>query len=169
MLLFIAAATAIIAIVFIALGYPVFYGKSEEVAVETYIERQLGELLSRKETLYSAIKELDFDFKTNKLSEKDYKELKERYRRDTISILKEIDEVEKGEDMDALVEKDIIARRKFPSSSGGTEKMEESEDMETSMEKEILAHRKSSFFCPDCGSEYGKDDKFCSKCGRELK
>ncbi len=174
MLLFITAAATIIVIVLIALGYPLFYGKLREIPVETYINRRLEELFSKKEALYSAIKELDFDFKTNKLSEEDYKKLKERYRRDALFVLKEIDEIKKGEDMDTIMEKEVLTRRKFHSLSGKIEKGEKSkdsedEDMDTSIEKEILARRKSSSFCPHCGSKYDKSNKFCSQCGRELK
>ncbi|GMT43939.1 MAG: hypothetical protein IEMM0003_0758 [bacterium] len=172
MLLFIAAAAAIIVIVLIALGYPLFYGKLKEVPVETYMNRRLDELLSRKEALYSAIKELDFDFKTNKLSEEDYKELKERYRRDALLILKEIDEVREGKSMDNIMEKEVLARRKPHSLSGEIgerEKLENSEDADGFIEKEILARRKSLSFCPHCGFKCDKSSKFCSQCGRELK
>jgi len=172
MLLFIVATAAIIVIVLIALCYPFFYGKLKEVPVETYMNRRLTELLSRKEALYSAIKELDFDFKTNKLSEKDYKDLKERYRGDALLVLKEIDEVKKGESMDIIMEREVLARRKLHSLSGEIEKrgkLEDSKDVDSFIEKEILTRRKSSSFCPHCGFKYDKSNKFCSQCGRELK
>jgi len=67
----------IVLVVLIVLGYPLFQRRTEELPVETYMDRRFRELLSRKEVLYSAIKELDFDFKTDKISREDYQELGE--------------------------------------------------------------------------------------------
>ncbi len=136
--------------------------------VETYMDRRFRELLSRKEALYSAIKELDFDFKTDKISREDYQELGESYRGEALSLLKDIDGMEKGEGLGSLIEKEIISRRKSSSLPGRIEEEDKMGDMEATLEREILALRKSLPSCPQCGSGYDKKDRFCSKCGRKL-
>ena len=116
--------------------------------------------------------QLDVASTENYISEEDYKELKERYRRDALLILKEIDEVREGKSMDNIMEKEVLARRKPHSLSGEIgerEKLENSEDADSFIEKEILARRKSLSFCPHCGFKCDKSSKFCSQCGRELK
>jgi len=164
MLLFISV--IIILLVLIGLGYPLFRKKGEEETVETDEDRRVRELLSRKESFYSTIKELDFDFKTDKLSEEDYKELKERYQREAISLLREVDEVEKRDDLEDLVEKEVLSRRRSVSS---LREKGESGDLENIIEEEILARRESFSFCSHCGSRSGVKDRFCSNCGRKLK
>lgn len=166
MLLFIAV--TIMLIVLTVLVYPLFKKFSEQMPVEIYGDRH-GELLSRKESLYSTLKELDFDFKTDKLSREDYEELKKRYRGEALSLLKELDEAEKGDDVEALIEKEILVRRRVSFPLKEKEEGEKSGDIEGIIEEEILARRMSVSLCPDCGARQGKKDRFCSNCGRKLK
>ena len=163
-------AIGIAMVVLIVLGYPLFFKRGgDEALVELYGESRLRELLSRKESFYSTIKELDFDFKTAKLSLEDYKELRERYQGEALSLLKEIDEMEKGEVVETIIEKEILFRRKSPSLSGKNEGIGKSENMEAAIEKDILTRRKSLSLCPDCGARRRQEDTFCSHCGRKLK
>jgi hypothetical protein len=61
-------------------------GKGEDGA-ET-----LQELLGEKETIYAAIQELDFDFKSGKLSAEDHAALRQRHELQAASVLRRIDE-----------------------------------------------------------------------------
>lgn len=69
--------------------------ESKEVSSPESPEGRLARLLMKKESLYSVIKEIEFDFKTGKLSESDYRELDRRYRREAIEVLRELDELER--------------------------------------------------------------------------
>ena len=168
------AAIGIVVVVAIVIGYPLFRNVGgEDISSEVYGEDHFGELLSRKESLYSTIKELDFDFKTAKLSLEDYKELKEKYEGEALSLLKDIDESRKGRgDIDSIIEKEVLFRREVPSSSRRIDKMGKPDDLDTldtNVEKDILARRKSLSLCPDCGARCRKEAIFCSNCGRKLK
>jgi NADH pyrophosphatase NudC (nudix superfamily) len=123
------------------------------------------ELGSRKDSLLTAIKDIEFDYGLGKLSREDYEELHGKYRSEAAGLLKEIEslgaEAEGGyEDL----EREIRAQRgKFVSSYDDEE-----------LEKEILRAREASWnegperFCPKCGSGRAQDDQFCSKCGAKL-
>jgi len=76
--------------------------------------------------------------------------------------------MEKGEGLGGLIEKEILFRRKSSSSPERIEEEDKAGDMEATLEREILALRKSLPSCPQCGSGYDEKDKFCSKCGRKL-
>ena len=54
----------------------------------------LADLLSEKETIYAAIQELDFDFKSGKLSAEDHQMLRRRQEEHAATILKRIDELQ---------------------------------------------------------------------------
>ena len=54
-------------------------------------QARLQELLEEKEHAYAAIKELDFDYKMDKLSADDYQELSRQYKQKAVAILQEID------------------------------------------------------------------------------
>lgn len=76
------------------IGYPLLKERLVDDEPEEMPE-VLEELYSRKESTYSALKELEFDYKTGKLSETDYHELDVRFRAEAVEILEAIEEEEK--------------------------------------------------------------------------
>ncbi len=126
-------------IVFVA--YPLFRRSSQaDYAVEP---EKLRELSSNRDTTYSMLKELEFDFQSGILTEDDYRDLEARYKGKAISILKNIDNA-KG---DAEVE----------------------EEIEDEIEKQVSKLRQSKGqFCSQCGARREKDARFCSHCGTRL-
>ena len=85
-------------------GYPIFK-KSGIRGRESGVNEALGELIHKKEAVYTSIKDLDFDYKTGKLSEDDYTELKERYELEALHILKDIDDSGKKTPLSPPLEK----------------------------------------------------------------
>ena len=123
------------------------------IAVATYVTHPLlrpsqkreeeegeGELLSRKEALLSAIKELQFDYELGNLSPEEHRELEEKYKARALSVLRELDRPSPGREDD--VEKEITALRR------------------------VIKERR---FCSRCSTPADPGDKFCSRCGALLK
>ncbi len=54
------------------------------------------DLEERKDVIYAAIKEIEFDFQMGKLSEDDFNELRQQYKDEAIGLLKEIDKAQPG-------------------------------------------------------------------------
>ncbi|MBI4594849.1 MAG: zinc ribbon domain-containing protein [Candidatus Tectomicrobia bacterium] len=110
-----------------------------------------GELLTQKESLLSALKEIDFDYKTGKLSDEDYHELQESYRLKAIAVMEEIDKRgTKPDSLEAKVEREIEAARR------------------TGAQKQRAATKKRNLLCPSCSSPVTVQDKFCQECGYSL-
>lgn len=159
---------AVGAVVFVALP---FFTKRFEVTIQKInsqqnpSEEELTRLNSEKESVYSALKEIDFDYSTGKLSKEDYYELENKYKAQALALLKEIDNIGGKtyiEDLDEEIEKEIRVIRK-------TELAAEEE-----IEKEIIQARQSpvlgnsGLICSVCGNEYKSDYRYCSKCGARL-
>ena len=125
-------------------GYPIFK-KSGIRSRESGVSQALGELIHKKEAVYTSIKDLDFDYRTGKLSEDDYKELKERYELEALHILKDIDDSGKKK----TTAEDARIKQILPESS------------ESITDKEFI-------FCPKCGTKANLGDNFCFKCGAKL-
>ena len=79
----------------LAIAFPLFLPVEEESGSEIQNE-ELENLELQKESHYSAIRELEFDFKAKKLSRKDYDELRDEYKALAIETLSQIDELESG-------------------------------------------------------------------------
>ena len=77
-------------------------------------------LLARKEAAYSALKELEFDYRTRKLSPEDYEELRAVYRLEAAEVLKAMDQASAPpRDLDALIDAEVAAWRGRRAKRGG--------------------------------------------------
>ena len=133
-------------------GYPLLRPRKFDSPAEPGSEDSLRDLNTKKEEIYSAIKEMEFDHKMGKLSEEDYLNLREKYRAKAIGSLKGMDELKR--------------KKGF------------SRDIEDEIEKEVLAIRRDgrkgrpkrgeAVFCTQCGRRRSPGDRFCSSCGTKL-
>ena len=104
-------------------------------------------LLLQKEMLYVAIRDLDFDFQTGKVDQKDYSELRQQLERDAVHILRQLDAVDPLVVLDNAIERQVLGlRRRRTSTARGS-------GQET---------------CPSCGTPLESDDNFCPSCGQAL-
>lgn len=129
-----AAILAILAVAFIA--YPLLRKGSPNRSAKAVEDGQLRELRARRDAISSAIEELELDFKSGTLAEEDYRDLEAGYRREALSLLKEIDALEKATDVSDEIERQVRQARQAKALS-----------------------------CPRCGARYLEEDKFCSRCG----
>jgi len=135
MTLFIVLVLAIATLVFIV--YPFFRRGSR--SMDSGEDEKLRALYSKRDTAYSMLKELEFDFQSDILTERDYRDLESRYKSKAISILRDIDNLKKG----AMVEGEI--------------------------ERQVLELRKGKgLVCPQCGTKCQEGNRFCSRCGTSL-
>ena len=102
-------------------------------------DEKLRELRSERDTTYSMLKELEFDFQSGVLTEEDYRDLETRYKRKAIFILRDMDDLEKGSDVGEEIENRVLELRR-----GGGQS------------------------CPGCGARCQEADRFCSGCGTSL-
>ncbi|HZK49564.1 MAG TPA: zinc ribbon domain-containing protein [Thermoleophilia bacterium] len=108
---------------------------------ETFdLPEDLEVLLRRKESTYSALKELEFDFKTGKLSEGDFHELDARYRADALEILAAIDARDRGASGAAGSRKGKVGGQKAGAAPA----------------------------CAECGETLKPGQRFCASCGAEV-
>ncbi len=155
-----------------AVVFPLMRGQEAERPEEA--EWRLKELLASKNTIYSTLKELDFDRVAGKLSDSDFRQLEAQYREQAIQVLREIDELvegrEKIEDIDAdlsgALEQEILALRK------GTREL--SEPIQTTVDSVPAVDSALDFppepkFCRNCGIPVSSTDNFCSSCGTALR
>ncbi|MCG8604927.1 zinc ribbon domain-containing protein [bacterium] len=112
----------------------------ERVGVASESNHGAGDLVERKESLYAAIKEIEFDYQMGKLSETDFKELRQQYKNDAIGLLKKIDKTE---------------------SKTGEPKSQQTDQKDAKPESKVN-------FCWECGEGVSAEDKFCVNCGNAL-
>src|SRR5436189_3501872 len=93
-----------------AICAPLF--RKEETLESAIIEETEWDLLLRKkEVILGNIQDLDFEYKCGKLSEEDYKHVRAEMSSEAAAVLRKIDEIESSQDLDALIRREVSARR----------------------------------------------------------
>ena len=126
-----------------AICRPLF--RKDDALESTIIEETEWDLLQRKkEVVLGNIQDLDFEYKCGKLSEEDYKKVRGEMSAEAAAVLHDIDSIESTQDLDALIRREVLARRKQP-----------------------VQQKQNA--CPSCGYKNPVTNKFCAECGAGLR
>lgn len=87
---------AILALTLSFIAYPLLNRRAAQIAGGGVEESELTDLLYKKESVYIALKDLDFDHKMGKIDDADYQEMKTRFEAEAVALLGRIDELETG-------------------------------------------------------------------------
>jgi len=148
-------------------------------------------LLAERENILSALRDLDFDHATGKITTEDYTPQRAKLVAEGAAVLRQLDRLSAGspapEPAEDEIERAIAARRKVaaprmsaaPSPTNGARPT--AIDLDAQIEIAVAARRQASAeqpapasaapanrFCPQCGSPVQPDDRFCAGCGAKL-
>jgi hypothetical protein len=115
--------------------------------------RFVRELEREKQLVLKAIKEIELDFQMRKISERDYREMVERYRNRAMRL---ISELESGDDYRGLIEKELKLRLELPVADV------------PAPAAPAGASAGSRPTCRICQKVNDADAKFCKSCGEKL-
>lgn len=135
----------------------------------------VDELIARRDAIYAALKDAEFDQETGKLAEKDYEIIRARYIAEAAQVLRQIDRLapEAEAALDAAIESAVAELRSDGEETslpeGYSEDLVEGVQAEVaSLVKRTAAADKHALACPDCGQPYRPGDVFCAACGASL-
>ena len=127
-----------------AICIPLF--KKEDTLESAIIEETEWDLLQRKkEVILGNIQDLDFEHKCGKLSDEDYQKIRNEMSAEAAMVLQEIETIESAKDLDALIRREISAR------------------------KTKLKPASPTTSCSSCGAINPPSNKFCAECGAKIK
>ena len=173
----------------IYVAWPLLLGRTraESFFGEEPSEPVLQRLLFQRDTVYAAMKELEFDLAMGNLSQEDYQQLQDRYKRKAVAILKRIDDAKAGKLRNREVPEAQDAFLADIPYHGRTSANQGSKEMELDVEQEIQSFRRKSreqnervsvdqeadtgspAACPSCGNQTNDSEAaFCSKCGAPI-
>ncbi len=105
----------------------------------------LGDLKRRRLVVYDNLKDLEFEFQSGKIAREDYDSLRTNYLGEAAALMAATQHAELLKQDDAVVEREIAARRA----------------------KRNL-QQKSDYTCASCGHESPLPVKFCGECGARI-
>lgn len=143
----------VMVIVLMAVGFVVFVGEplvrrtmSHELANDK--DPEVAQLSLQKETLYTAIRDLDFDFQTDKVDAADYRQLRRELEDEALQVLRSLDAVDPLVVLDDELERQILAFRQ---------------------RQDAAAPAASPEACPGCGAALQGGEHFCPFCGHPIR
>ena len=148
----------LIIMVLIAAGLVIFIGeplvrRHTRETLDSAQDQVVEQLTLQKETLYTAIRDLDFDYHTGKVDEHDFTELRSRLENEAIDLLRALDEVDPLASLDDELERQIAALRQTPSATAVA----------------ALNGLSTPSACTHCGTLLQGDENFCAACGHALR
>ncbi len=99
-------------------------------------------LQQERQDIVRTIRELDFDHRTNKINDEEYKRVREEHVQRGAAVLRELSTLDEV-DIDAEIESRIAALRAAPQAGDAP-------------------------LCPKCHSAISASDRFCPQCGHAL-
>lgn len=105
---------------------------------------QLTDLLERRDNLLAAIKEIEFDCQTGKISAEDFTEMNAKYRFEAITVMKRIDNIRGNNRASQRLEEELRSMR-------------------------LQRKTKGRKHCTQCGKTVSTQDRYCFACGHLLK
>jgi hypothetical protein len=127
-------------------------GKPVELAVPLFADSDDEEdpLLRRRDRALAALREIEFDRATSKLSDDDYVRLQAKYQAEALAVLREVDAAKAGGSGDGAT-----------GSPAGTGDAVERLIAEARAQARTAKQR----FCEECGTPLEGSGKFCVGCG----
>lgn len=132
-------------------GYPLAREQWFDDDEEEELSAETEDLVRRKESAYAALKELEFDYRTGKLSDLDYRELEAKYKDEAFDALEELD----GETVES-----------HPKEAAGVDQARRGAGVDDETERPRTPKRAGKAeLCPQCSIPVRADQRFCSDCG----
>lgn len=141
----------------------------------------VDELVARRDAIYAALKDAEFDRETGKLADEDYQIVRSRYMTEAAQVLRQLDRLapEAEAALDAEIENAVAELRSdgngHSAPDGHSVPHGHSADLVAAVEAEVsaliqhaVASGKHALACPDCGRPYQPGDAFCAACGASL-
>jgi len=165
-----------VAVAYVA--WPLLESSPAPVIVEN---DRLTDLIGRKDATLTAIKELEFDYNTGKLSDSDYARMDERLRGQAIAYIQQIEKLApESARMDDRIEAEIAKLRKTgvapapaatrpaPAPKQAAAVRPAASTPQVAVVTSPAAVPAGTRFCTNCGKPVQPTHKFCANCGAAI-
>ena len=165
-ILFIVIAIAFTLIMSLMMLWPFLQSRQRQLNFEMLDEelRLIESLVSRKVALIQALRDTEYDWKTNKISEEDYLRFKKSCERQALGVMRRLEALHgAGRDWDAVIDRAVEERLSTLASEA-----EQPATLDAAAEDEPWDDEQAALICDGCSAPIDEDDRFCSKCGRPV-
>lgn len=148
-------------------------------AVAVTADQTLAELTAQRDAALRAVKDLEFDFQTGKVSGEDYPVYAQALKEQAVAAIQAVDDYQNDQRqavmarqtaLDVALEAEIAAMRRtapapLPDAGGNGHPAPGQAKTDVA---NMAASQPPTNFCPQCGNPVKGDDRFCAHCGTAL-
>lgn len=127
-----------------------------------------AELLEKRNAVYTAIRELDFDHETGKVSDEEHARQRAELVREGVAILKGLDRLEAAAPAADPLEAAIAAVRQGAEAGAADALEAEISGLRAQPGGRATPTANGYHACPSCGAPASPADRFCGACGQSL-
>ncbi|MGH9358895.1 MAG: hypothetical protein ACRD22_01420 [Terriglobia bacterium] len=125
--------------------YPLLSGRDEDKAVLPIDMTPAADLKRRRMVVYENMADLEFEYQSKKIAQKDYDSLRDSYKTEAAHLMSASQELERGTAEDRLVEHEVAARR-----------------------ARLKSGLAENYVCKKCGFNNPVPVRFCGNCGSPI-
>lgn len=149
---------------------PFLEERDEQIRSELLDEelREIELLVARKSALLLALRDIEYDWETAKISEEDYTRFKRSCERQAVAVMRRLDAIHGGRGWEVVIDEELARRlaEHSPDDETSRESSEKTRTPAQSVDLPVLDKSTASELpCTTCGAMLATDDLFCSKCG----
>jgi hypothetical protein len=142
---------------------PFLEERDDQIRAELLDEelREIEQLVARKSALLLALRDIEYDWETSKVSEEDYTRFKRSCERQAVAVMRRLDAIHGGRGWEEVIDEEL--RRRV----GAVASDDEEASAEVIPAEEATADPPSqpTLGCTACGAALEEDDRFCGKGG----
>ncbi len=173
-ILFIIVAIAFTVAMTVLMIRPFSIARQEQLSFELLDEelREIESLVARKVALVQALRDIEYDWTTNKISKQDYERFKRSCERQAVGVMRRLDAIHGGErDFETIVDRAVADRLNTASSPDEKTPPADGTTNSASKMEQALSDTNGNAdptTCTTCGNSLEMDDRFCSQCGTSI-
>ncbi|MFU8805438.1 MAG: hypothetical protein ACNA8W_16620 [Bradymonadaceae bacterium] len=149
---------------------PFLEGRDDQIRMELLDEelREIEQLIDRKSALLQALRDIEYDWETAKISEDDYTRFKTSCERQAVGVMRRLDAIHGGRGWEAIIDEELQRRlsdRPGPSDEAESASQEPAVDLLTVGAMADSGADETTRTCTTCEAPLEPGDLFCHKCG----
>ncbi len=137
---------------------PFLYSRDEQLRFELLEQdlREIENLLNRKQALVQMLRDLEYDYETDKIAEDHYRKFRRSCERQAVAVMRRLDSIHGGRGWESLIDQ-ALATDSFPDSLPQAPPAPTPPIVDEDLP--------STPGCDRCGTLLEPQDRFCGHCG----
>ena len=131
--------------------------------------REIETLLDRKAALVQMLRDLEYDYETDKIAEEDYRRFKLSCERQAVAVMRRLDTIHGGRHWQTVIDEALAWEATSEVATAEDETLPAAAEEDPPQRADEALLEEETLQCRACAAPLEVDDLFCGKCGTPVK